>query len=182
MILTDFQDALDFVPVADYPVRNDFDRPSLLRRSLMRSTLLCLSVLFLVPHVDAAPAPEPGLKAKEKLETLKKKLPALVGDWLKENENIRWFSYQRTYSPKLRVMRRVGPDRAKAVILFEAFDKNGARARYYDALLTVFLTYQDGCWTTERFEEVIHISNEKRPTFAYLMLAIDEAAEKQGTK
>jgi len=149
----------------------------------MRSTCLCLALLFLVPHGDAAPAPEPGKKAKEKLETLNKRLPTVVGDWLKDNENTSWFSYGRTYSPKLRVMRRIGPDRAKAVILFEAFDKNGARARYYDALLTVFLTYQDGCWSTERSEVVRRGDNGDFPRACdFLMLAIDEAAEKQEAK
>jgi hypothetical protein len=145
----------------------------------MRSTLLCLAVLFLVPHVDAAPAPAPGRAAKEKLEALKKKLPDLVSDWQKENPG--FVSSQGTFSPELRVMRRVGPDRAKAVILFAAFDKNGARAPDYEIMLTVFLTYQDGCWTTERFE----VSRPRRasinvphPNFAFLMLAIDEAAEK----
>ena len=31
-----------------------------------------LAALLVVPHVDAAPAPAPGLRAKEKLESLKK--------------------------------------------------------------------------------------------------------------
>jgi hypothetical protein len=44
----------------------------------MRATYLCLIALVVVPHVGAAPAPATGLKAKEKLEALKKRLPALL--------------------------------------------------------------------------------------------------------
>jgi hypothetical protein len=149
----------------------------------MRTTFLCLAVLFLVPRVDAAPAPAPGRAAKEKLEALKKRLPAVVGDWLKEKGNRNWFPADWTCNPELRVLRRVGSERAKAVVLFKILDQNGRQGRD-DVLLTIFLTYQDGCWTTEQFEDVSRDSRlpKLRPTFAFLMLAIDEAAEKQGTK
>jgi hypothetical protein len=83
-------------------------------------------------------------------------------------------------NPELRVLRRVGPDRAKLVILFEAFDNKGARAQSCDMLLTDFLSYQDGCWTTERSEAARRGENAASgQSFGFLMLAIDEAAEKQ---
>jgi hypothetical protein len=48
----------------------------------MRITCLCV-VLFAVTQLNAVPAPAPSHKAKEKLETLKKRLPALLDDWQK---------------------------------------------------------------------------------------------------
>jgi hypothetical protein len=145
----------------------------------MRVTLTGLTVLLLIPHVDAAPAPASDRAAKEKLETLKKRLPDLMSDWLKKKENGDWLPDKFTCNPELRVLRRVGPDRAKAVILFAMVDDMGARALDFDVLLTVFLTYQDGCWTTERFEVVSRVNEPAaRPSLAFLMLAIDEATEK----
>jgi hypothetical protein len=73
----------------------------------------------------------------------------------------------------------VGPDRAKAVIRFALFDRTGAPVPSQDLLLTLFLSYYDGCWTIECSEVSGRIKNSvARPTFAFLMLAIDEAAEK----
>jgi hypothetical protein len=50
----------------------------------MRATCLCLALLLLVPRLESAPAPDRDCLPKQKLETLKKGLPNLVGDWLKE--------------------------------------------------------------------------------------------------
>ena len=82
--------------------------------------------------------------------------------------------------PEVRVLRRVAPERAKAVIRFAASDPNGAGNWRGDVLLTIFLTYQDGCWTTERFEAAGYTDpGTFRTIFAFLLLAIDEAAEKK---
>jgi hypothetical protein len=50
----------------------------------MPSSILCLAALLVVPCVDAAPAPASGRKAKEKLEALKQRLPAVLETWVKE--------------------------------------------------------------------------------------------------
>jgi hypothetical protein len=51
--------------------------------------------------------------------------------------------------------------------------------RSQELLLTIYLSYYDGCWTIERSEVAGRLKNSTvRPTFAFLMLAIDEAAEK----
>ena len=91
-----------------------------------------------------------------------------------------WFNKAWTTKADLRVLRRVGPDRAKAVVLFKALDHNDRHRVERDVLLTIFLSYQDGCWTTERFETASRGGWEERhrATFAFLMLAIDEVAEK----
>lgn len=145
----------------------------------MRASLLCFAVLTIVSSVDAAPAPAPGQKATERLEALKKRLPNTLGDWVKQEGSVNWLTNNWTCTPEVRVLRRVAPERAKAVILFASSDGRGVRNWRGDVLLTVFLTYQDGCWTTERFEAVGNTDpGTFRTTFAFLMLAIDEAAEK----
>jgi hypothetical protein len=105
-----------------------------------------------------------------------------VGDWLKEKGNITpsWLPHWCSCNSEVRLLRRVGSDRAKLVILFEAFDDKGARAQNWDVLLTVFLSYHDGYWTTERFEAARRGERTALgQSFAFLMLAIDEATEKQ---
>jgi hypothetical protein len=46
-------------------------------------------------------------------------------------------------------------------------------------LLTIVLSYYEGCWTIERSEVASCLKDSAaRPSFSFLMLAIDEAAEK----
>ncbi|HTU19087.1 MAG TPA: hypothetical protein VMG10_13585 [Gemmataceae bacterium] len=46
-------------------------------------------------------------------------------------------------------------------------------------LRIIFLTYRDDCWTTKRFEAASGLNElAVRPRFAFLMLAIEEVAEK----
>jgi hypothetical protein len=144
----------------------------------MHATFLCLAAL-----VVAAPAPTPGLKAKERLEALKKRLPDLVDDWLKKRPKDSWITREFTCKPELRLVRQVGTDRAKVVILFTMIDGQGAPFPSQDLLLTIFLSYYDGSWTIERSEVAGRLAGKSvRPTFAFLMMSIDEAAAKQGTK
>jgi hypothetical protein len=144
----------------------------------MRVPLLCLVILAVVPCVEAAPAPVS--KAKEKLEALKKRLPDLADDWLKKRPHDGWLLDGWTCKPELRLVRQVSPDRAKVVILFAMYDKKGAPWPVQDLLLTIFLSYYDGHWTIERSEVAGRLNDARavRPTFAFLMLVIDEAAEK----
>jgi hypothetical protein len=145
----------------------------------MRTTFLCLAGIVVVANVDAAPAPAPGCKAKERLETLKKRLPALLDDWQK-NREVDWpLPNGWTCKPELRLLRLVTPDRAKGIILFAVSDGMGTPVRRMDLLLTIFLSFHDGCWTIERSEVAGRLkTSDVRPTFAFLMLAIDEDAEK----
>jgi hypothetical protein len=173
MISTDFQDALDGVPVVDYPVRNDFDRPSLLRRILMRVTFLCFAVLFIVPHVDAAPAPAPVRAAMEKLEALKKKLPDIVSSWAKE----RWYASETV---EVRVVRMLGPSQAKVVLLSRASDGKRGPFPQNDIVFTIFLDFYDGTWSATRFDGSWPAKSDlENGSVRFLMLAIDEGAEKK---
>jgi len=146
----------------------------------MRTALVGLALLIVAPSLDAVPAPDPARLPKQRLEALKKKLPDVVGEWLKK-EDSGWPDDRWTHKPKVRVLHRVAAEQAKAVILFEAYDAKGKLHRELDALLTVFLTYYDGIWTTDKFEVVVRNGNDAgtlRTGFAFLMAAIDEAAEK----
>lgn len=138
----------------------------------MRTTLLCLAVLFIGPHVDAAPAPAPGLKAKEKLEALKKKLPGVVRSWAKE----RWYTSETV---EARVVRMLGPSQAKVVLMSRCANSKGEPDPQHDNVFTIFLDFYDGTWSATRFDATWPATSELRNTPArFLMLAIDEAAEK----
>jgi hypothetical protein len=144
-----------------------------------RPALVILALALAIPSVAAVPSPSPDREARDKLEALKKRLPDIVGEWMKKEGGASWLRNNWTCVPEVRVLRRVAPKGAKAVIRFAASDENGVRDWRGDVLLTIFLTYQDGCWTTERFEAVGYTDpGTFRTIFAFLMLAIDEAAEK----
>jgi hypothetical protein len=147
----------------------------------MRTALVGLALLIIDPSLDAVPAPDSARLPKQRLEALKRKLPDVVGDWMKQEGRFVWLPNSVTCAPEVRVVRRVAPERAKAVILFAARDQQGVRDWRKDVLLNVFLTYQDGTWTTEKFEVFIRSGlnlGTARETFAFLMMDIDEAAEK----
>lgn len=134
----------------------------------MRTTFLCVAVMFFVPQVDATPAPAPGAKAKEKLEALKKRLPDVVRSWAKE----RWYP---SATVEVRVVRMLGLSQAKVVMMSR--EKETASAN--DKVFTIFLDFYDGYWSAIRFDGSWSAKNvfENR-NMPFLMLAIDEAAEK----
>lgn len=149
----------------------------------MRPTFLFCVALFVVPLLYAAPAPD---LSKQKLDALKKRLPGLLNDWVNQEDNATWVTtpsseVRVTCKPELRILRRISLNRAKAVVLFAAYADNERFIRQ-DVVLTAYLIYQDGCWTTDRFEASSRVVDSKnlRPTFAFLIMAIDEAAEKSG--
>ena len=144
---------------------------------------VCFATLFFfILNIAVAPASNTNQHPKERLEELRKRLPDVLNGWVKEDGNVTWLTggpNKMTCQPELRLLRRISPHRAKAIILFAAL-LGDQHYRPYDKLLTVFLTYQDGFWTTERFEincEDDHVACRK--SFAFLMLAIDESADKK---
>jgi hypothetical protein len=142
---------------------------------------MLLSLLPTSPAAAAAPAPDTAAAAKAKLEALRKELPGLLDDWAKKPGNATWLMDKSTCRPELRLLRRVAPDRAKMVVVFAAFDAAGGRAEGQNLVLTAFLSFQDGCWTSERFEatryrlEVVRVAHMD---LTLLLLEVDEAAEK----
>ena len=122
---------------------------------------LAAALAFVTP----APASDPDTAARKGLEALRKRLPGVVASWAKE----RW---HKDDPVRLRLVRRVGPAEAKLTLRMGDDPKT-------DQLLTIYLRFHDGLWTTTRFESTW----EGRSSFndraaRFLMLAIDEAAEK----
>jgi hypothetical protein len=110
-----------------------------------RPALACLALLLAVSSLPAAPAPEPGREAKQKLEDLKKRLPDAVAAWARE----RWYDTSRV---EVRLARLVGPAEAKVTLVSLATDPRGQRQPNQDEVITVFLRYYDGSWSPTRFE------------------------------
>jgi hypothetical protein len=103
----------------------------------MRTTFLCLAVLLVDPHADAAPAPAPDRAAKEKLEALKKRLPNIVRSWAKE----RWYD---SAAVEVRFVRMLGPTQAKVVLMSRMADKKGRPDHLNDKVFTIFLVFYGG--------------------------------------
>jgi hypothetical protein len=124
-------------------------------------------------HAAPAPDPDPDRPAREKFEALKKKLPDLVATWPKDSG--RWYSDARM---ELKLARRTGPVEAKVTMFCQHFSQ-GQPDPNSDQLLTVYLHYHDGAWTTTRFEGTWFPDNHFANRGArFLMLAIDELGEK----
>lgn len=144
----------------------------------MRATFLCLVTFMFVPCIVASPAPAPGLKAKEKLGELKKRLPAVLERWVKERKVGR----PLTYTPVLRRVRTIGIAEAKVVVHFHLQNDEGKLSDRASYMLTVYLTYYDGLWTAVRFQwsypDIDKINANWTDAAHFLMDAIDEEAEK----
>src|SRR5215469_12595754 len=97
-----------------------------------------------VPGPDAPPPPlRPGRAAKEKLETLKKRLPYVVSSWAKE----RWYD---NCTVEVRVVRMLGPTEAKVVLMSRWADPKGRPDPPKDTVFTIFLDFYEGVWSTTR--------------------------------
>ena len=147
-------------------------------RSSRPFALLVLALftsLLTTPAWRAAPAPEPDpdRQAREKFEALKKKLPDLVAGWAKNSGH--WY---RDDPMEVKLARRTGPAEAKVTIVSHSFSM-GQPNPNNDQLITIYLHYYDGAWTTTRFEASWPSSNGYNNSGAhFLMLAIDELGEK----
>jgi hypothetical protein len=135
---------------------------------------VCLALFFfLVPAlataVDPKVDPEKDTEPKKKLEELKAKLPAVLKKWVKEDESL-----PVPYSLELRLCRRMTPNQAKISILCHPAGK--AASQLKTEIVNAFLSYEDGNWTTSRFEASWGWNDPRfnRATYS-LMLAIDEA-------
>ncbi len=138
----------------------------------MRTVLVGLALLVVVPSLDAVPAAAPARLPKQKLEALKKKLPGVLEAWLKNRRPY-------TFAAVLRRVRVLGASEAKVVIHVHDFDGNGKVEELPALILTVYLSYYDGLWTATRFQwSEPDISSGMTKAAHFLMDAIDEAAEK----
>jgi hypothetical protein len=98
------------------------------------------------------------------LEELKKRLPGVVAAWAKEH----WYKD----AVKVRLVRQIGPDEAKITLQCHY------QPKYYE-LLTIYLRYYGGHWTTTRFDATWDAKDtHANKAVRFLMLAIDESGGK----
>jgi hypothetical protein len=116
-----------------------------------RLALVVLSALLACPLAPAAPAPDSGREAKDKLEALKKRLPGVLDAWMKahpiegQDDGGTW-----TYVIVLRRARLVASAEAKFTFFLRR--KYEATLAAPDHILTVCLKYHDGLWTTTSYQ------------------------------
>lgn len=136
------------------------------RQHLVQLLSTLLAMAFTALASPAAPAPDPSHQAREKFEGLKKKLPAVVNRWIKDN----YEKQSETIEAQLALFRRIAPAEAKLTLRFKAI-LHGKHAPEFDFLVTIYLRYYDGKWTTTRcslkHKEILSIDD--------LMLSIDDA-------
>jgi hypothetical protein len=135
------------------------------RFGLLSTVALVLAFGFM-PTVEAV-SDKLDVEAAAKLSVLKKRLPTILADWNKKHSPYG----DQDYNPKLRFIRRTSPTTAKITFLMEN--------KSYDAprnLVSIYLSYCDGAWTTTRKEVEWQCSNVDwaNHQLRYLMLAIDE--------
>ncbi len=137
--------------------------------------LALLGLLTFAGPAQTVPAPKESQAALEQLEKLKKRLPGLVAEWQKAG---RWVFPSDICEVKL--VRRLSPVQAKITIGVSGVStRTGQREPDSDQLLTIYIQFFEGSWTTTRFEATWGKDGDNHDKSArFLMLAIDEAGEK----
>ena len=127
------------------------------------------ALLTLALFAPAAPAAD-DTKARETFAALKQRLPGVVTEWAKKSG--RW-DPKREASVEL--VRRVAADEAKVVIVFKGLDGMGKPDPLFDDVVTVYLRYYDGVWTTTRYDTSWTPTVYGNKAVRFLMLAIDKS-------
>jgi hypothetical protein len=142
-----------------------------------RLMLLCitatLSIAFaFVPKVVAG-SDKLDVEAAEKLDVLKKHLPSMLEDWNKHN----YFFGDDKHITKLRFIRCTSPTTAKLTFVLEYKEEADRNSRQ---IVSIYLQYYDGAWTTTSKEVEWETSNPENANrrLHHLMLLIDEFGQK----
>ena len=135
-----------------------------MNRPRMAPALLALALC-----ASAAPAADER-KAQETFEALKKRLPGVVTEWAKKSG--RWDPKRE---PTVELVRRVAADEAKLVIVFKGLDGMGKPDPLFDDIVTIYLRYFDGAWTTRRYDSSWTPTVYGNKAVRFLMLAIDKS-------
>ena len=109
-------------------------------------------------------------KARETFEALKRRLPGVVTEWATKSG--RWDPKREG---KVELARRVAADEAKVVIVFKGLDGMGKPDPLYDDVVTIYLRYFDGAWTTTRYDTSWTPTVYGNKAVRFLMLAIDKS-------
>jgi hypothetical protein len=147
-------------------------------------------VLLLSQQVQAAPAPNDEIAAKSRLESLRKKLPAVLEEAV--NKSDKW---TRQFEATVQSLRMIGPNEAKLTVKLSAINNTGTKDTLHDEVVVIYFTCYDATWTTRRFEATWAELDPAGPRGAaagggvrgsansrgvrFLMAAIDEATEKE---
>jgi hypothetical protein len=130
---------------------------------------LAPALLALALFAPAAPAAD-DTKAKETFEGLKRRLPGVVAEWAKKSG--RWDPKREAV---VELVRRLAADEAKVVIVLKGLDGMGKPDPLYDDVVTIYLRYYDGAWTTTRYDSSWTPTVYGNKAVRFLMLAIDKS-------
>ena len=134
----------------------------------MNRPCIAAALLALALFAPATPAAED--KARETFEALKRRLPGVVTEWAKKSG--RWDPKREAV---VELVRRVAADEAKVVIVFKGLDGMGKPDPLYDDVVTIYLRYYDGAWTTTRYDSSWTPTVYGNKAVRFLMLAIDKS-------
>jgi hypothetical protein len=131
-----------------------------------------VALLALFGGLGAAPAPDPDPLAKEKLEVLRKRLPRVVSDWVGNSDR---YGLVDQETMMVKTMRRISDSESRITFEVRVRDEKLAKIELHSELLTIYLRYYDGFWTTNRFEATWEANKTRLNKSArFLMEAIDE--------
>ena len=127
------------------------------------------ALLTLALFAPAAPAAD-DTQARETFAALKQRLPGVVTEWAKKSG--RWDPKREAV---VELVRRVAADEAKVVIVFKGLDGMGKPDPLFDDVVTVYLRYYDGEWTSTRYDSSWTPTVYGNKAVRFLMLAIDKS-------
>ena len=134
-----------------------------------RNAAALLALALCASAATAAPLPDER-QAQETFAALKKRLPEVVTEWAKKSG--RWDPKREAV---VELVRRVAADEAKVVIVFKGLDGMGKPDPLYDDVVTIYLRYYDGAWTTTRYDSSWTPTVYGNKAVRFLMLAIDKS-------
>jgi hypothetical protein len=133
---------------------------------------IVLTALILAGFAYSGPAELADQSAHENLSKLKGSLPSILAHWDREE---RWFPGSQVQNL---VIRRMSPLEARITIAFHFVDGGrGSPEREHKEIITIYLRFFDGMWTTTHYEATWGVSEHQNRAFRFLMVAIDQSAE-----
>jgi|SRR5579884_1937158 len=132
----------------------------------MKNLHTALATFACPPSPVATPAPAAPHNAQDKLETLRKRLPETINRGFRKST--RGCGVEEK-NKKVPLFRRLSATEAKVTVML------GGDGDFPSSILTFYLSYYEGVWTTIRHEERgVGIMNGHEKCVIDLALAIDE--------
>lgn len=142
----------------------------------MRAALALIMLTFLLTAANAADVQDAlraadARRAKDSLEALQKRLPAVLKTWCSQQKS------PLELTSELRRVRALGHNEVKLTVYLWVTDSNGRRLPNTESIMAIYLKYHDGLWTAVRCDWAAN-DEAARNSVAFLLDAIDETAEK----